>query len=128
MGERVAREEEERRAAEEEKAREAQRIEKAKRDKEKEIKKQARSQLRKSIKELNLGINEDQLQEYLLTLEPAEIDAVKAEIQGGGAGEAVLSSMQTKGFEVIFSKAEDEKSTEEGSPSEEEVLDPEEMK
>jgi len=131
---RVAREEAERKEAEEEKLREEQKIERARLNKEKEAKKTARAKLRKLVNTLNLGVFEDQLQEYLLALDVSEISGLTEALENGGTGEAVFTSMKSKAFEVIIvpkGKAhEDEKSTEAGSggPSEEETVDPEEAK
>lgn len=129
--ERLAAEAEEKRAAEEEAERVAKAGEKAKREEEKQVRKVARGKLRKMVKDLEMGLAEGPLQEFLLALEPEETDKLMAQLAKGGKGEAVLGAMKAKGVEpVILSKAaaEEQDSTAEGSPSEEEVvLDPKEV-
>jgi len=122
-----AREEEVRKAVAKKKEEVAQAVEKAKRQKENEAKKAARAKLRKVVKALNLGLAEDPLQEFFLSLDSAETDKLTAELAGGGKGEAVFAAMKAKGVEPIIVQMEEEKSTTEGSPSEEEKLSPEEQ-
>jgi DnaJ family protein C protein 2 len=117
--ERQAQEEAERKAAEEEQARVARAEEKAKREEEKQVKKAARAKLRKVVKDLNLGLAEDSLQDFLLALDTEECNKLckELEIGKGEASTAVLNVLKEKGIEPIFVKAtEEEKSTEEGSP------------
>lgn len=130
--ERQAKEDAARKAAEEEKLREEQKLEKARLEKEKQAKKTARAKLRKLVQNLELGIFEDQLQEFLLVLDVEETSSLTKALEVGGSGEAVFTSMKSKGFEAIIvprKTNEDEKSTEAGSgDSTEETVDPEEAK
>jgi len=107
---------------EEERKRIVQAAEKAKRQEELQVKKAARAKLRKVVKDLNLGLAEDPLQEFLLALDYTETDKLTEELQGGAKGEAVFAAMKGKGVEpvILSMAAEDDKSTTEGGTSEDE--------
>jgi len=113
---------------EEERARVMAAVEKAKKQKENQAKKEARTKLRKVVKGLNLGLAEDFLQDFLLSMDENETTKLTDDLAKGAKGEAVFSAMKAKGVEpVILTVVEDDKSTTEGGPSEEEKPSEEEM-
>lgn len=109
--ERLAREEEERRLAAGKEEQEQRKAEKAQKDEVRQAKKAARAKLRKLVKDLSLGIDEDQLQDFLLTLQPEEVEDLAMKLEAGAQGEAVFSAMKGKGFEAVIVPAESEAST-----------------
>jgi len=116
-------------AAEREKI--AQAVAKAQKADEAKVRKNKRASLRTMVKDLNLGLAEERLQDFLLAISQDETESLTEEIKGGGQGEVVFAAMRAKGVEpVVLSKeAQDEKSTDEGSPSEQEApKTPEELK
>jgi len=117
--ERLKHEEEERKREQERAAEEARRAEKAKKDEERQVRKAARASLRKQVEGLSLGLVPDQLQEFLLALDPEETQALSSRLKEESDGDIVIEAMKSKGIEVILLK-EDERSTAEGSPSDDE--------
>lgn len=126
----AAREELERKAAIEREQEEARKAEKAKKDEDRQVKKLARAALRKQVNDLNLNIYDDQLQEFLLALEPSQIEELSKSLSmkkknNKADGESVLQAMRDKGMDPIIRKvAAEERSTTEGSASEAEEVDP----
>lgn len=129
--EKKAQEEEAKKEQAAERERIAQAVAKAQKADEAKVRKNKRASLRTVVKDLNLGLAEERLQDFLLAMSLEETESLTEEIKGGGKGEVVFAAMRAKGVEpVVLSKeAQDEKSTDEGSPSEQEApKDPEEVK
>lgn len=129
--ERAAREEEERRAALERQAEKVRQAEKAQKEEEKQAKKLLRAKLRKQIQALNLGIVEEQLQDFLLAMQPTEIESLSESLAAEAKGEAVFAAMESKGFQAIIVKVQpDEISTaaSEGADEEQEQAETEEQR
>jgi len=125
--ERVAREEAELHRLLEQQKEEERRIEKVKKEEERNARKSVRATLRKRVSSMQLGLAEDQLQEFFLTLEVQEIHNLSESILADPQPQKVFDAMRAKQIEpIILQKKEDEDSTAEGSShEEEEVLSPE---
>lgn len=126
--ERAAREEAESQRLLEQQKEEERRVEKAKKEEERNARKSVRATLRKRVSAMQLGLAEDQLQEFFLTLEVQEIQNLSESILADPEPQKVFDAMRAKQMEpIILQKQEDERSTAEGSSheEEEEVLSPE---
>jgi DnaJ family protein C protein 2 len=125
--ERLAREEAELQRVLEQQKEEERRMEKAKKEEERNARKSVRAALRKRVSSMQLGLAENQLQEFFLTLEVEEIHSLSESLSEDPQPQKVFDAMRAKQFEpIILQKQEDERSTAEGSShEEEEVLSPE---
>jgi len=120
--EREAREEQERQLILKREAEEQRKQEKDSKDKLREAKKKARATLRKRVSEMDLSIQENQLQDFLLVLEENEMQSLMDTLTTDPQADTVFEAMRGKSFEpIIVRRIEEEESTADDESSQEEL-------